>query len=137
MGVWLGRRTEPRVDFHEAVRVIWPGKVSGVVARAVNLSPTGMLVDAPTPTPCLVGSDVLCDIPLPRGPRLLRGRVAHRRVLPSAKIGMGIEFVDLSPREVAELRDVVEESDHKSQPTPEDVKVSFAGTDQIVRARAY
>ncbi len=142
MGVWLGRRTEPRVDFREAVRVIWPGEVSGVVARAVNLSSAGILVDAPTPTPCPVGSDVLCDVSLPRGPRLLRGRVAHRRVLPSAKVGMGIEFVDLSPREVAELRDAIqeqesEESDLKSQPAPQRVKVRFEGTDQIVRARAY
>jgi hypothetical protein len=137
MGAWLGRRTEQRVDFREAVRVIWPGKVSGVVARAVNLSPAGILVDAPTPTPCPVGSDVLCALSLPRGPRLLRGRVAHRRVLPSAKVGMGIEFVDLSLREVAELRDVVEESDQKSHPAPQHVKVRFAGTEEIVRARAY
>jgi PilZ domain len=140
MGVWLGRRTEPRVDFREPVRVIWPGEVSGVVARAVNLSSAGILVDAPTPTPCPVGSDVLCDVSLPRGPRLLRGRVAHRRELPSAKVGMGIEFVDLSPREVAELRDAIqesEESDQKSQPAQQRVKVRFEGTDQIVRARAY
>jgi hypothetical protein len=137
MGIWLGRRTEPRVDFREAVRVIWPGEVSGIVARAVNLSLAGILVDAPTPTPCRVGSDVLCDVSLPRGPRLLRGRVAHRRVLPSAKVGMGIEFVDLSPHEVADLRDVVEENDQKSQATPQRVRVHFAGTEQIVRARAY
>ena len=137
MGVWLGRRAKPRVDFREAVRVIWPGQVSGVVARAVNLSLAGILIDAPTPTPCRVGSDILCDVSLPRGPRLLRGRVAHRRVLPSAKVGMGIEFVDLSPHEVAELRDVVEESGEQSEPTPQRVRVHFAGTEQIVRARAY
>ena len=53
---------EPRVDYREAVRVLWPGEVSGVVARAVNLSSAGILVDAPTPTPCPVGSDVLCDV---------------------------------------------------------------------------
>src|SRR5450432_2258514 len=136
MGAWLGRRTEPRVDFTEAVRVIWPGEVSGVVARAVNLSPAGMLIDAPTPTPCPVGSDVLCDVTLPRGPRLLRGRVAHRRLLTSAKIGMGIEFVDLSPREAAELRDIVGESDQRNS-APQRVKVRFAGTNHVVKARAF
>jgi hypothetical protein len=125
------------VDFRETVRVIWPGRFGGVVARAVNLSPAGILVDAPTPTPCPVGSDVLCEVSLPLGLRLLRGRVAHRRELPSAKVGMGIEFVDLSPREVAELRDAVVESDHKSQPTPQLVRVRFEGTEQIVDARAY
>ncbi len=143
MGVWLGRRTEPRVDFREAVRVIWPGEVSGVVARAVNLSSAGILVDAPTPTPCPVGSDVLCDVsPGRAGRACMRGRVAHRRVLPSAKVGMGIEFVDLSPREAAELRDAIqeqesEESDLKSQlPRLQRVKVRFEGTDQVVaRAR--
>ncbi|HEV3032368.1 MAG TPA: PilZ domain-containing protein, partial [Polyangia bacterium] len=112
--------------------MIWPGEVSGVVARAVNLSSAGILVDAPTPTPCPVGSDVLCDVILPHGPRLLRGRVAHRRLLSAAKVGMGIEFVDLSPHEVAELRDVIDESDEK----PQRVKVRFEGTNQVVRARA-
>jgi hypothetical protein len=137
MGAWLGRRTEPRVDYRESVRVIWPGEVSGVVARAVNLSTAGILVDAPTPTPCPVGSDVLCDLTLPRGPRLLRGRVAHRRLLPSAKVGMGIEFVDLSPREAAELRDVVGGSEPGGRRAPEKVKLRFAGTTQIVQARAF
>src|SRR5436190_9279923 len=130
--IWLGRRSEPRVDFSESVRVIWPGEVSGVVARAVNLSPTGILVDAPTPTPCPVGSDVLCDVALPRGQRLLRGRVAHRRLLSPANLGMGIEFVDLSPGELAELRDVVGGSEER----PQRVKVRFEGTNQVVRARA-
>jgi len=46
---------------------------------------------------------------------------------------MGIEFVDLSPHEVAELRDVIDESDEK----PQRVKVRFEGTNQIVRARAF
>jgi PilZ domain len=138
MGTWLGRRTEPRVDFREPVRVIWPGEVSGVVARAVNLSPTGILVDAPTPTPCPVGSDVLCDVALPRGQRLLRGRVAHRRLLSTAKVGMGIEFIDLSPRELAELRHIVDEQDQRDErdDKPQRVKVRFDGTPQIVRARA-
>jgi len=135
MGAWLGRRTEPRVDFREVVRVIWPGEVSGVVARAVNLSPTGILVDAPRPTPCPVGSDVLCDVTLPRGQRLLRGRVAHRRLLPTASIGMGIEFIDLSPREVAELRDVIDDGGEPAERARR-VKVRFEGTPQIVRARA-
>jgi hypothetical protein len=120
------------VEFREAVRVIWSGQMSGVEAQAVNLSPTGILIDTPTPTPCPVGSDVLCDVALPRGPRLLRGRVAHKHALPSANMGMGIEFVDLSPRVVAELRDVVDESSEK----PQRVKVRFAGTNQIVSARA-
>jgi hypothetical protein len=133
MSAWLGRRTAPRVDFREAVRVLWPGEVSGVLARAVNLSSSGILVDAPTPTPCPVGSDVLCDVALPGGPRLLRGRVAHRRELPSEKVGMGIEFVDLSPHEAAELRDVVDDSEQR----PQRVKVRFRGTEHVVSARAF
>jgi hypothetical protein len=133
MTAWLGRRADPRVDYREPVRVIWPGEVSGVEARAVNLSPTGMLVDAPTPTPCEVGSDVLCDVALPRhGSVLLRGRVAHRRLLSPVKVGMGIEFIDLSPDEAAELRGLVDASDEK----PQRVMVRFEGTNQTVRARA-
>jgi hypothetical protein len=137
MGAWLGRRSKPRVEFNEAVRVIWPGEVSGVVARAVNLSLAGIRVDAPTPAPCAVGTDVLCDVTLPRGPRLLRGRVAHRRLLSSAKVGMGIEFVDLSARELAELRAVVGDAAEGLGPHPQRVKVRFEGTNQVVRARAF
>jgi hypothetical protein len=120
------------VDFRESVRVVWPGENSGVLARAVNLSAAGILLDAPTPTPCPVGSDVLCDVPLPQGARLLRGRVAHRRDS-SAKVGMGIEFVDLSDNERAELRGLVADGDEK----PQRVKVRFEGTNQVVRARAH
>jgi hypothetical protein len=129
---WLGRRTEPRVGFRREVRVIWPGQVGGVVARAVNLSPTGILVDAPTPEPCPVGSPVVCDVPLSHGSLRLRGRVAHNRVLSPAKVGMGIAFTDLSPRMVAELRDVVDESEEKAQL----VKLRFAGKSQLVCTRA-
>jgi hypothetical protein len=129
---WLGRRTEPRVGFRREVRVIWPGQVGSVVARAVNLSPTGILVDAPTPEPCPVGSPVVCDVPLPHGSLRLRGRVAHNRVLSPAKVGMGIAFTDLSPHMVAELRGVVDESDEKAQL----VKLRFAGKSQLICTRA-
>jgi hypothetical protein len=129
---WLGRRTEPRVGFRREVRVIWPGQVQSVVARAVNLSPTGILVDAPTPEPCPVGSPVVCDVPLSHGSLRLRGRVAHNRVLSPAKVGMGIAFTDLSPHMVAELRGVVDESEEKAQL----VKLRFAGKSQLVCTRA-
>ena len=129
---WLGRRAEPRVGFRREVRVIWPGQVSSVVARAVNLSSTGILVDAHTPEPCPVGSPIVCDVALPRGPLRLRGRVAHHRMLSPAKVGMGIAFTDLSPHMVAELRDVVDESDEKAQL----VRLRFAGKSQLVCTRA-
>ena len=129
---WLGRRAEPRVGFRREVRVSWPGQVSGVVARAVNLSPTGILIDAPTPQPCPVGSPVLCDVPLLRGSLRLRGRVAHKRVLSPAKVGMGIAFTDLSPRMVAELRGVLDESEEKAQV----VNLRFAGKSQLLCTRA-
>jgi hypothetical protein len=129
---WLGRRTEPRVGFRREVRVIWPGQVSSVAARSVNLSPTGILVDASTPEPCPVGSPIVCDVALPRGPLRLRGRVAHHRILSPAKVGMGIAFTDLSPHMVAELRDVVEGSDEKAQL----VRLRFAGKNQLVCTRA-
>jgi hypothetical protein len=129
---WLGRRTEPRVGFRREVRVIWPGQLQSVVARAVNLSSTGILVDAHTPEPCPVGSPIVCDVALPRGSLRLRGRVAHHRVLSPAKVGMGIAFTDLSPHMVAELRDVVDESDEQAQL----VKLRFAGKSQLICTRA-
>ena len=103
-----------------------------MLARAVNLSPTGILVDATTPEPCPVGSPIVCDVALPRGSLRLRGRVAHHRMLSPAKVGMGIAFTDLSPHMVAELRDVVDESDEKAQL----VKLRFAGKSQLVCTRA-
>ena len=112
--------------------MIWPGQVQSVVARAVNLSSTGILVDAHTPEPCPVGSPIVCDVALPRGSLRLRGRVAHHRVLSPVKVGMGIAFTDLSPHMVAELRDVVDESDEKAQL----VKLRFAGKSQLVCTRA-
>ena len=112
--------------------MIWPGQMESVVARAVNLSPTGILVDAPTPEPCPVGSPVVCDVPLSHGSLRLRGRVAHNRVLSPAKVGMGIAFTDLSPHMVAELRGVVDESEEKAQL----VKLRFAGKSQLVCTRA-
>ena len=129
---WLGRRTEPRVGFRREVRVIWPGQLQSVFARAVNLSSTGILVDAHTPEPCPVGSPIVCDVALPRGSLRLRGRVAHHRMLSPAKVGMGIAFTDLSPHMVAELRDVVDESDEKAQL----VKLRFAGKSQLICTRA-
>jgi hypothetical protein len=132
MTALLGRRADVRVDYREPVRVLWPGEVSGIRAQAVNLSRAGILVDAPTPAPCEVGSDVLCDVALPHGSVLLRGRVAHRRLLSPAKVGMGIEFIDLSPGEAAELRGLVDAGDER----PQRVMVRFEGTNQTVRARA-
>jgi PilZ domain len=129
---WLGRRAEPRVGFRRDVRVIWAGEMDGVVARAVNLSSTGILVDAPTPTACPVGSPVLCDVPLPCGALRIRGRVAHSRVLSPENVGVGIAFVDLSPRVTAELCKVIDESEEKAQP----IKLRFAGTSQLLCTRA-
>jgi hypothetical protein len=128
----LGRRTEPRVGFRRDVRVTWSGDLNGVVARAVNLSPAGILVDAPTPTVCPVGSSVLCDVALAGGELRIHGRVAHTRVLSPAKVGMGIAFVDLSPWVAAELYKVIDESDEKTQP----IKLRFAGTSQTLSTRA-
>jgi hypothetical protein len=127
------RRTGPRVEFRKDVRVIWSGQMAGLVAQSVNLSPTGMLLDAATPEPAPVGADVLCDVALPNGSRLLRGRIAHTRVIASATVCFGIEFVDLSPHVVAELRDVVQETEGQFQR----VRVRFEGMRQIVSARAY
>jgi hypothetical protein len=129
---WLGRRSEPRVGFRSDVRVIWRGEMDGVIARAVNLSPTGILVDAPMPTACPVGSPVLCDVALPGGELRIRGRVAHTRVLAPAKVGMGIAFVDLSSRVAAELSRAIDESEEKAQP----VKLRFAGTSQVLCTHA-
>ncbi|HEY4392432.1 MAG TPA: hypothetical protein VGP64_00140, partial [Polyangia bacterium] len=56
----------------------------------------------------------------------------HKRVLSPAKVGMGIAFTDLSPRMIAELRGVVDESEEKAQV----VNLRFAGKSQLLCTRA-
>jgi hypothetical protein len=95
----------------------------------VNLSPAGILVDAPAP--CEVGSDILCDVTLPGGAKMLRGRVARLQPLSDVNVGVAIAFVDLSEDETAALRSLVE----RYRDPGTSLSVRFEGREQPIRAR--
>lgn len=94
--------------------------------EALNLSPSGIYVRAPHA--CDVGSEVICDLPLPGGARQLRGRVARTQVLPDAT-GIGIQFVGLSTDDAASLHEVLE----CAETGPVAVKVQFEGMPRPIK----
>jgi hypothetical protein len=98
--------------------------------RALNLSPSGVFIEAEAA--CAVGTDLICDIPLPGGRRRLKGRVARTQALPRASIGLGIEFLELEARDQAVLHQLVRETGAHSRL----VKVRFEGLREQLRSQA-
>ncbi|HEY2901484.1 MAG TPA: PilZ domain-containing protein [Polyangia bacterium] len=105
MGGWSEQRLEPRVHYRAPVKVMPDGETRQVVGQSLNLSPRGILVDTPAPYP--VGTVMVCDVSLPGGSKTLRGRVVRVQQLSPSSTGLGIVFVDLSPADLAMLRDLV------------------------------
>ncbi|HEX3698826.1 MAG TPA: PilZ domain-containing protein [Polyangia bacterium] len=105
MGGWSEQRLEPRVHYRAPVKVMPDGETRQVVGQSLNLSPRGILVDTPLPYP--VGTAIVCDVSLPAGSKTLRGRVVRVQPLSPSSTGLGIVFVDLSPADLAALRDLV------------------------------
>jgi PilZ domain len=128
-----GKRTERRVGYRETVRMLPVGAEEGILGRGVNVSPAGILVDAPTSIP--VGAELLCDLALPDGAATVRGRVARLQPPPEADAGasvrVGIAFVDLSTHDASALRRLVDERDRVLR-----VAVLFEGLSQPVRSAA-
>src|SRR6185295_16816662 len=97
------RRVHPRVAYEQKIRLRGVRGDDGrgeIVGRTLNLSPSGIYVRAPHA--CDVGTEVICDLPLPGGARQIRGRVARTQSLTDAT-GIGIQFVDLTMGDSASL----------------------------------
>ncbi|HVX96008.1 MAG TPA: PilZ domain-containing protein, partial [Polyangia bacterium] len=74
------RRVSPRISYDEAVcltRVDGKGRLFG---RSVDLAPTGIYVTSADL--CEIGTELVCSVLLPGGPRHLRGRVVRLVALP-------------------------------------------------------
>lgn len=137
----LWDRRDPRVGFRAVVRLCGPDQQEPVYAHAGNLSQTGLLVDSHRTYD--IGSEVVCDLPLPDDHLTLRGRVAWVRteepVLPAGRPRaerqgrMGIEFVE-TPNPDALLQVVGEVGE--VAPGVEKVNAWFEGADQPVRVEA-
>jgi hypothetical protein len=91
----LSQRAQPRVKYPADVRLIAPTSQREVSGKSVNVSASGIFVEAKELVE--IGTELWCDLPLPGGTRRLAGKVVRLQPLPfsSERVGLGIRFVDL------------------------------------------
>ena len=125
----LWDRQQHRIDYFGDVRLSSPIGNETIVARAENLSETGVFLV--TSEPCQIGQEVVCELPLGAERLILRGRVAWVRPH-TASGGMGVEFLDLRREDARTLRQVV------GTPMTDSLHVSvrFEGMPEPIRAEA-
>jgi len=99
-----------------------------IAGQALNLSVAGMFVRAAGS--CALGSDVLCDMPLPSGMCQIKGRVTRIQRLPDAT-GMAIQFIDLPADQQQMLNEVIDRSREPSIP----LAVRFEGIASPIQCR--
>ena len=121
-------RTQRRVSYRARVSLAEPGGQVRIAGQAMNLSVAGMFVHAAGS--CALGSDVVCDMPLPSGMCQVKGRVTRVQRLPDAT-GMAIQFVDLPAYQQAMLNDLIERSREPSIP----LAVRFEGMSAPIQCR--
>jgi hypothetical protein len=129
-----GTRQHPRVDYRAHVLLLGTGNpgpdTRPLIGRSMNLSASGLLVEADEP--CPVGSELCCLIPLGGQTRTLRARVARLQPLPDNRIGIGMAFLDLAASDRELLEGVV-----AGYETPaEMVSVRFDGVAHPLQSRA-
>ena len=90
-------------------RVDGGGRLFG---RSVNLGTTGVYVKCAEP--CEIGTELVCSVLLPGGPRKLHGRVVRLMAL-TRGVGMAVAFLRLTERDrstlAALLRELLEPFD--------------------------
>ena len=120
-----------RVRFDNNIHLLPVGGPSPVVARASNLSESGVFVTAADPWD--VGTELLCELPLEHQRWLrVKGRVAWSAQAPT-RSGMGIQFIDLSDQDYLQLRHTVAEGELTGQR----LRVWFEGMHEPVAAQAH
>jgi hypothetical protein len=123
------RRVSPRIPYDEAVclaRVDGAGRLFG---RSVDLGPAGIYVTCAEI--CEIGTELVCTVLLPGGPRRLRGRVVRLVALPRA-VGIAVAFIDL--READRL--VIERLVASRRPEAQPIKLRVGGLDHDLRCEA-
>jgi hypothetical protein len=123
------RRVSPRIPYDEAVcleRVDGRGRLFG---RSIDLGPAGIYVTCAEL--CEIGTELVCTVLLPGGPRRLRGRVVRLVALPRA-VGIAVAFAELREADRLALERLVAERRPEAQP----VKLRVGGLDRDLRAEA-
>jgi len=129
-----GTRQHPRVEYRTHVLLMGTGTpgptTRPLLGRSLNLSASGVLVEADEP--CPVGSELCCLIPLRGRTRTLRARVARLQPLDDHRVGIGMAFVELAPSD----RDLLDGVVAGHEAPAEVVSVRFDGVPQPVQSRA-
>jgi hypothetical protein len=123
------RRVSPRVPYDEAVsltRVDGNGRLFG---RSIDLGPAGIYVTCAEL--CEIGTELVCTVLLPGGPRRLRGRVVRLVALPRA-VGIAIKFTELKDAD----RVVLERLVASRLPAAMPAKLRVGGFDHDLRCEA-
>jgi len=124
------QRRQQRVAYAASVRLHTSGRPHPFEARSINLSRSGVLVESLQP--CAIGTEVICEIPLPGGRRQLRGRVARLQRLSPAAVGLAIAFTELEAPDEELLSEAVGHDDGRTRI----VQVRFEGMAEPMRSRA-
>jgi hypothetical protein len=123
------RRVSPRAPYDEAVcltRVDGAGRLFG---RSIDLGPAGIYVTCAEL--CEIGTELVCTVLLPGGPRRLRGRVVRLVALPRA-VGIAIAFGELREADRLAIERLVASRTGAAQPA----KLRVDGLDHDLRCEA-
>ena len=123
------RRVSPRIAYDEAVCLARADGQGRLFGRSIDLGPAGIYVTCAEL--CEIGTELVCTVLLPGGPRRLRGRVVRLVALPRA-VGIAIAFTDL--READRL--VLERLVASRRPEAQHIKLRVDGLDHDLRCEA-
>lgn len=124
------RRVSPRISYDEAVcltRVDGKGRLFG---RSVDLAPTGIYVTSADL--CEIGTELVCTVLLPGGPRHLRGRVVRLVALPRA-VGIAVQFTELATADRRAIEHLIASRRPEAQPA----KLRVGGLEHALRCEAF
>src|SRR5437763_608100 len=86
------RRVSPRIPYEESVHLTRTDGMGRLLGHSVDLGITGIYVRCAEP--CEIGTELVCSLLLPGGPRKLRGRVV--RIISLARgVGLAIAFSNI------------------------------------------
>jgi hypothetical protein len=123
------RRVSPRIPYDEAVCLARVDGTARLFGRSVDLGPAGIYVTCAEL--CEIGTELVCTVLLPGGPRRLHGRVVRLVALPRA-VGIAVAFTQL--READRL--VIERLIASRRPEAQAVKLRVGGLDRDLRCEA-
>src|SRR4051794_22304769 len=128
------QRRQHRVAYATSVRLHPVGRRRSefIDGRIINLSRSGVLIESLQA--CAVGTDLLCEIPLPGGDRRLPGRVARLEPVTGDAVVLGIAFAPLERPDAEMLLEVV--GDPGDGAATRLVQVQFEGVREPLRSRA-